>query len=103
MVDHVLAALHAVLALALFFTQFCRAVATDHKTRPTILLAFYALTAAAVFAFFAPIILPGWRPSWETVVLMAAMTGVQGATARYWRGNTTPRSFQRDQNDTAVD
>lgn len=89
--------LHVMLSLALLGSQFCRAIATDKHTRLPILLAFYALTAAAVFSLFAPIVLKGWRPSWETVALLAAITAVQVVTARYWR-NGTPRAFQNDQN-----
>lgn len=89
--------LHVMLSLALLGSQFCRAIATDKHTRLPILLAFYALTAAAVFSLFAPIVLKGWRPSWDTVALLAAITAVQVVTARYWR-NGTPRAFQNEQN-----
>lgn len=89
--------LHVMLSLALLVSQFCRAIATDKHTRMPILLAFYALTAAAVFSLFAPIVLKGWRPSWDTVALLAAITAVQVVTARYWR-NGTPRDFQNEQN-----
>ena len=87
--------LHVMLSLALLGSQFCRAIATDKHTRLPILLAFYALTAAAVFSLFAPIVIKGWRPSWETVALLAAITAVQIVTARYWR-NGTPRAFQNE-------
>lgn len=87
--------LHVMLSMALLASQFCRAIATDKHTRLPILLAFYSLTAAAVFSLFAPIVLKGWRPSWETVALLAAITAVQVVTARYWR-NGTPRAFQNE-------
>ena len=75
--------LHVMLSLALLASQFCRAIATDKHTRLPILLAFYALTAAAVFSLFAPVVIVGWRPSWDTAALLAAITAVQVVTARY--------------------
>lgn len=90
-----LTVIHVTLSLALLASQFCWAVATDKHTRMPILLSFYALTAAAVLSLFAPLVLDQWRPSWETVALLAAITAVQVVTSRYWR-NGTPRQFQND-------
>lgn len=87
--------LHVMLSLALLGSQFCRAIATDKHTRLPILLAFYALTAAAVFSLFAPIVVKDWHPSWVTIALLAAITLVQWVTAHYWK-NGTPRAFQND-------
>jgi len=95
MILDVLTISHVTLSFVLLVSQFCRAVATDKHTRLPILLAFYALTAAAVFSMFAPIVLKGWRPSWETIALLASITAVQVVTARYWR-NGTPRAFQNE-------
>lgn len=84
--------IHVALSLALFYSQFCRSVKTDHTTHTSILAAFYALTAASIFSLFAPVILPGWRPSWDTLALLVAILIVQAVTARFWvRG--VPGSF----------
>jgi len=90
-----LTALHLILSLALLYSQFCRSVKTDHNTRKTVIMAFYALTVASIFCLFAPLVLPGWQPSWDTIGLLAAVTAVQAATSRYWRSGV-PGSFQND-------
>jgi hypothetical protein len=84
--------LHTSLSLVLVYHQFHRAVHTDHRTHPAILIAFYVLTAVALYALFAPIIVTGWEPSWETIGLLFGITIVQGVTARFWR-HGTPDSF----------
>lgn len=92
--DYMTAA-HVLLALGLLYSQFCRSLKTDHTTHAPVLIAFYILTAAAIFSLFAPVILPSWHPSWETLALMFAYLCVQAATARYWR-HDQPRSFCND-------
>lgn len=87
-----LTAIHVALSLALFYSQFCRSVKTDHTTHTPVLAAFYGLTAASIFSLFAPVILPGWRPSWDTLALLLAILIVQAATAHYWIGGV-PGSF----------
>lgn len=79
---------HVVLSLLLFFVQFSRATKTSRSTRPAILLSFWMLTAASVVSLFAPIVFPGWNPSFETLLLLAAISAVQFVTARYWQDGT---------------
>ena len=76
---------HVILCLALLYSQFCRAVKTDRTTKLPVLLAFYALTVAVVFSLFAPVILPGWQPSPDSVLFMFAVLVVQAVTAMHWR------------------
>lgn len=90
--------IHVVLSLALLYSQFCRSVKTDCNTHAGILAAFYLLTAAAVLSLFAPLVLPGWRPSLDTVALLVAITVVQAATSKFWRSGV-PRSFVNDHQD----
>ena len=85
--------MHTSLSLALVYHQFNRAVRTDHRTHPAILMAFYILTAVALYALFAPIIVDDWEPSLETIGLLFAITIVQGVTSRFWR-HGTPESFR---------
>lgn len=93
-----LAFIHVVLSLALLYSQFCRSVKTDCNTHAGILAAFYLLTAAAVLSLFAPLVLPGWRPSLDTVALLVAITVVQAATSKFWRTGV-PGSFVNDHQD----
>lgn len=90
--------IHVVLSLALLYSQFCRSVKTDCNTRPGILAAFYLLTGAAILSLFAPLVLPGWRPSLETIALLFAITVVQAVTSRFWRSGV-PGSFVNDHQD----
>ncbi len=89
---------HVVLSLALLYSQFCRSVKMDCNTHGGILAAFYLLTAAAVLSLFAPLVLPGWRPSLDTVALLFAITVVQAATSKFWRTGV-PGSFVNDHQD----
>ena len=90
--------IHVVLSLALLYSQFCRSVKTDCNTRPGILAAFYLLTGAAILSLFAPLVLPGWRPSLDTVALLFAITVVKAATSKFWRSGV-PGSFVNDHQD----
>ena len=90
---------HVLLSIALFCTQFCRAVNTDRSTRRSVLLSFYLLTAASILSAFAPAVLPGWRPSWDSIFLLLAIIAVQGVTAHFWRGGT-PKAFKNDHQDS---
>ena len=87
--------IHVVLSLALLYSQFCRSVKTDCNTRPGILAAFYLLTGAAILSLFAPLVLPGWRPSLETIALLFSITVVQAVTSKFWRSGV-PGSFAND-------
>lgn len=90
--------IHVVLSLALLYSQFCRSVKTDCNTRAGILAAFYLLTVAAVLSLFAPLVLPGWQPSLDTIALLFAITVVQAATSKFWRSGV-PWSFVNDHQD----
>lgn len=83
-IGHLLTLLHEVAAFALFIVQFSRATKTSRSTRPAILLTFWFLTACSIFAIFCPLVLPGWRPSLETIALLFAIAAVQWVTAKYW-------------------
>lgn len=96
-----LTTIHVILALALLYSQFCRAIKTDHNTKLPVLLAFYLLTAATVFVLFAPAVVPGWTPSIDTVALLFAVVVVQGVTAIHWR-HGVPESFCGDQDSGKV-
>lgn len=84
---------HVFLCLALLYSQFCRAVKTDHTTKMPILLAFYFLTVAVVFLLFAPVIVPDWRPSPDFILFLLAVLVVQAVTAVHWR-HGVPTGFQ---------
>lgn len=90
-----LTVIHVALSLALFYSQFCRSVKTDHTTHAPVLAAFYGLTAASIFSLFAPVILPDWRASWETLALLLAILVVQAVTARFW-AHGVPGRFSED-------
>jgi len=90
--------IHVVLSLALLYSQFCRSVKTDNNTHAGILAAFYLLTVAAVLSLFAPLVLPNWRPSIETIVLLLAISVVQAVTSRFWRCGA-PGSFVNDRDN----
>ena len=90
--------IHVVLSLALLYSQFCRSVKMDCNTRAGILAAFYLLTGAAILSLFAPLVLPGWRPSLDTVALLFSITVVQAATSKFWRSGV-PGSFINDHQD----
>ncbi len=86
---------HVVLSFALLYSQFCRSVKTDHTTHGGVLLAFYLLTAASVLSLFAPLVIPNWRPSLETIALLFAITVLQAVTSHFWRLGP-PGSFQNE-------
>ena len=90
--------IHVVLSLALLYSQFCRSVKTDNNTHAGILAAFYLLTATAVLSLFAPLVLPDWRPSPDTIAILFAITVVQAATSKFWRSGV-PGSFVNDHQD----
>ena len=90
--------IYVVLSLVLLYSQFCRSVKTDCNTHAGILAAFYLLTAAAVLSLFAPLVLPDWRPSPDTIAILFAITVVQAATSKFWRSGV-PRSFVNDHKD----
>jgi hypothetical protein len=82
------------LALALFYSCFCRASHT-HKgnTRRDIRWAFTLLGIMAVLSVAAPFW--GYDPDGFTVALLAAITVVQLSTAHHWR-NGIPVQFRKD-------
>lgn len=90
--------IHVVLSLALLYSQFCRSVKTDCNTHAGILAAFYLLTGAAILSLFAPLVIPGWHPSLETIGLLFAITVVQAVTSRFWRSGA-PGSFVNEHKD----
>lgn len=91
-----LTTLHVILSAALLYSQFCRSVKMHGgNTKMPVILAFYGLTAASILSLFAPIVLPGWRPSWDTLALLAAITVVQLVTSRYWKRGA-PIAFRKE-------
>lgn len=88
--------LHVIMSSLLLYSQFCRAVKMDGScTHLSVILAFYFLTAASIFSLFAPVVVPGWRPSLEMLLLLASTTVVQLVTSRYWK-HGTPKSFSAE-------
>lgn len=85
--------LHELLCAALCWSCFCRATKTNSGTQLPILVSFYLLSIAALFATFAPLFL-GWAPDAVSLLLLAAVTLVQTVTARYWQQQPPP-AFQR--------
>lgn len=83
--------LHEILCMLLLWTCFCRATRTNAQTKKPILLAFYLLSVAALWATFAPLI--GWMPDSVSLLLLASMTLVQTTTARFWQ-QSPPQAFQ---------
>jgi hypothetical protein len=82
------------LALALFYSCFCRASYTSKaNTKRDIRWAFTFLGVMALLSVFAPFW--GYDPDGFTVALLGAITVVQLATARHWRAGI-PAPFRKD-------
>lgn len=86
---------HIALSCALLYSQFCRAVKTDHSTKLPVLLAFYMLTAAAIFSLFAPLVIQGWSPTLDSVFMLFAILVLQAVTALHWRDGV-PVAFRKN-------
>lgn len=91
MTTDALLVLHELLCILLLWTCFCRATRTNRNTRKPVLVSFYLLSVAALWAMFAPII--GWTPDSVSLLLLAAITLVQTVTARFWQ-QSPPAAFQ---------
>lgn len=76
--------IHIALSLALFFSQFCLSIRTSHNTEFSVLVSVYAITVASIVSLFAPVVFPGWSPSYETLALLSAVLIFQRVTAKYW-------------------
>jgi hypothetical protein len=94
--------LHIALSLALLYSQFCRAVKTDASTKLPILLAFYLLTAAVVFSLFAPLVVPNWRATPDSIFMLFAILALQAVTAFHWR-HGVPFAFRENPDDDFQD
>lgn len=94
---------HVILSAALLYSQFCRSVKMDGSAaHMPVVLAFYGLTAASILSLFAPVVIPGWRPSWETLALLLSIFVLQLVTSRFWH-HGTPASFIKEaQNGSQV-
>ncbi len=84
---------HELLCMALLWSCFCRATRTSLQTEFAILLTFWLLNVAALFAAFAPLLID-WQPDAVSLLLLASMTLVQTVTSRYWQ-RSPPAVFQR--------
>ena len=91
--------INEMLFMALLYSCFCRAVKTNRETKLSILVAFYLLSCAALFATFAPIVM-AWRPDAVSLALLAATTLVQAVTAQHWRFGP-PEHFQQPDLETS--
>jgi hypothetical protein len=92
----ILTTAHVILSLALLYSQFCRSVKMHGgATRMPVLVAFYVLTAASILSLFAPVVLPGWRPSWDTLALLTSIIIVQFVTSKFWQ-HGTPDPFRKE-------
>lgn len=77
--------IHIALSLALFFSQFCLSIRTSsHSTEFSVLISAYVMTAASIVSLFAPLVVPEWSPSYETLALLSAVLIFQRVTAKYW-------------------
>ncbi|MEY2688888.1 MAG: hypothetical protein RL375_3086 [Pseudomonadota bacterium] len=94
--------LHELLCGILLWSCFCRATRTNAQTSLPILLSFWLLSIAAIFATMAPVLI-GWEPDAVSLLLLASISLVQTVTARYWQ-QSPPAAFQRpDQGVTSCD
>ena len=85
--------LHELLCLVLLWSCFCRATRTSRQTEFAILLTFWLLNIAALFAAFAPLLID-WQPDAVSLLLLASIALVQTVTSRYWQ-RSPPAVFQR--------
>jgi len=104
--DLLLLSLHLALALALFWTCFCRQARADANTRADVRFAFWLLSIAALVVAVAPFghslwpaVFGPYTPDWPDVLLLAAIVLVQGITAMHWR-HGVPEAFQCDAGPT---
>lgn len=97
--------LNLVLAIALFWTCFCRQARSNERTRVEIRRAFWLLSTAALLVGVSPWAHLLWPDIFEPravdvadVALLAATLYVQTTTARFWR-HGPPRQFEQDEDD----
>ena len=84
--------LHELLCGVLLWSCFCRATRTNAQTALPILVSFWLLSVAALFATLAPLLI-SWEPD-AVSLLLASIALVQTVTARYWQ-QSPPAAFQR--------
>ncbi len=102
-----LQALHLALAVALFYTCFCRQTrSTATTTRADVRGAFWLLSIAAAVIAVAPYghaiwpdLFEPYAVAWPDVLLLAAIVLVQAVTARHWRDGV-PTAFLREAGPT---
>ena len=85
--------LHELLCGVLLWSCFCRATRTNAQTALPILVSFWLLSVAALFATLAPLLI-SWEPDAVSLLLLASIALVQTVTARYWQ-QSPPAAFQR--------
>ena len=85
--------LHELLCAVLLWSCFCRATRTNAQTALPILVSFWLLSVAALFATLAPLLI-SWEPDAVSLLLLASIALVQTVTARYWQ-QSPPAAFQR--------
>lgn len=85
---------HLVLCAALFWSVFCRSVASSEKVAPGIRFAFWCLGSVSLFGIAAPW---AWAftPSGFSLSLLAAIVLVQLTTARHWAKGVPPEFLNR--------
>lgn len=82
---------HELLAIALFYTCFCRAVKTNRTVKRDVLAAFWILGMVSCIAMFAPLAF-GWRPDLMSIALLGSVVIVQIVTSAHWRDGI-PKEF----------
>ena len=93
--DAYLTIAHEVLALALFWTCFSRAIKTSAETtRLSVIVAFWIMGLAAVAMIAAPIVIPGWVPDPVSLLFLASVVIVQWVTSGLWKDGL-PCQFKR--------
>jgi hypothetical protein len=84
--------LHELLCGVLLWSCFCRATRTNASTALPVLVSFWLLSVAALFATLAPLLID-WHPDAVSLLLLASISLVQTVTARYWQ-RSPPFAFQ---------
>lgn len=90
---------HEVLALALFYTCFSRAVKTSAKTtRMSIIVSFWLMGMASIALIAAPVVIKDWAPDPVFLAFLASVVIVQWVTSGLWKQGL-PCEFKRQNHE----
>lgn len=94
-----LTVLHELLAMALFYTCFSRAVKTSAKsTRMSIIVSFWLMGVASIALIAAPVVIKGWAPDPFLIAFLASVVIVQWVTSGLWKQGL-PCEFKRQNHE----